>query len=64
MQFPSKFQHNSLQTWKKQFSTSYGKTKQLRIAKTIRNNKRTTGGKTNSDFKLFYRAIVIKTVFV
>jgi hypothetical protein len=27
MQIPTKFQHNSLQTWKEQFLTSYGKTK-------------------------------------
>ena len=39
MQFPSKFQHNSLQTLKEQFSTSQGKTKnpgQLKQSGTIK----------------------------
>jgi hypothetical protein len=49
MQFPSKFQHNSLQVLKEQFSTSYQKNKTPWRAKTILNNRRTSGGITIPD---------------
>jgi hypothetical protein len=66
MQFRSKFQHDSLQELTEQFSTSYGKSKQTNKQTNKQDSsnnpeqKRTSGGITIPDPKLYYREIVSK----
>ena len=60
---PIKIHLNSSQLEKAICKFIWNNKKKPRIAKTLLNNKRTSGGITMPDLKLYYRAIVIKTAW-
>jgi hypothetical protein len=62
MQSPSKFRLNSSELEREIYNFIWNNIKPRR-AKTLLNNKRTSGGITIPDLKLYYRAIVMKTVW-
>jgi hypothetical protein len=60
---PHQNSNTILQNHREKFSISCGKTKKPRIAKTILNNKTTSGGITIPEFKIYHRRIVINSVW-